>query len=381
MQNSQLLLVVLSPSYLKSEWCRQERAFFREATENLPENDSRLFVLDLGLVNDPDIPAELSMGLRADFWRMTKVGRKRTLGYPVPDPKAIVDRPYFDQVLDLAEAINNRLEVINGQAGQRPSVSSSVSAAGTAGKGRTIFLAEPTEDVEPEHLSVARYLSEQHGYTVFPAPEAQLNKLSVEDCQCEIDEALEGCVAFGQILGSLSGAKLPGSNQRLVEIQYRRAYERMNSHGLPLLQWVVPSVDLTRFPKESEHRQLLESPHVRPGSIEEFRLMLAELAAPPGRSHSEPPQNPDADCPFIFVQAADEITSRHKCCRRNLKSWVVSPGCHRRLAIRLAARTGNLSKRFKRAMLSSWSMSPLRLTGWGSRASTSGVPSDPAGLR
>src|SRR5262249_32051473 len=106
------LVVVLSPSFLNSEWCRTELALFRQQFD--ASNNERIFVVDIA----GPASAELKgIGLddlkRYRFWYRDENMRMRTYGDPEPRPD---EREYYRLVGDLATGVADVLKVTNGSA-------------------------------------------------------------------------------------------------------------------------------------------------------------------------------------------------------------------------------------------------------------------------
>ncbi len=79
LENSAVLLAVLSPGYMRSQWCLEELQKFLDKTE---KDSTRVFVVERDfIVNHPQ---ELSYSKKYKFYEMDNNGYTRTLGIPVP---------------------------------------------------------------------------------------------------------------------------------------------------------------------------------------------------------------------------------------------------------------------------------------------------------
>jgi len=101
--HSAVLLVILSPGYLKSEWCRVEREHFLRANPN-----NKIFIVELNEIPAQEKPEALKDIIGYKFWYREKKNESVIiLGYPKPD---IEDKKYYYKinrlVHDLAAEIN-----------------------------------------------------------------------------------------------------------------------------------------------------------------------------------------------------------------------------------------------------------------------------------
>ena len=74
------LLVILSPAYMASDWCRQERDVFLEAVRSQAGSDKRIFLVDLGRLETLERPPELTDFVPFKFWKVDESGRRTPLG-------------------------------------------------------------------------------------------------------------------------------------------------------------------------------------------------------------------------------------------------------------------------------------------------------------
>src|SRR4030095_7939057 len=78
-QQSATMLMVLSPGYLASQWCRQEKDLFFEVLGGTPQD--RVFVVAQGVRREaPARPSELADLKCYRFWYQDEYNQARTLG-------------------------------------------------------------------------------------------------------------------------------------------------------------------------------------------------------------------------------------------------------------------------------------------------------------
>ncbi len=310
-RSSAILCVVLSPGYARSEWCARERQTFIEAVRDVPQPERRLFLIDTGTLEVENRPPELADYRGFDFFAEDETGRRRTLR-PLGDGAEFA--LYHDRVDDVAFKLSRRLGELKrlveaaSPRSLAPGDAEATAAAGGSitprmGMGTTVFVAKPSEDVEPERENLFRYLAE-HGFRV--VPDIPLPLRTRAECEAEIDRLLEQSSLFVQVLGQQRGIRLRDadpSDPRLVQAQYDRA----SAAGIPVLQWASPHLDTAGI-TQPELRQLVESPAVMRCSLEEFRVEVRDQAAPHRKkpTNGRPAGQVTGGKPIVFVNSSRE---------------------------------------------------------------------------
>src|SRR4029434_1852886 len=123
-----VVVVLLSPSYLESKWCRQERDTFLAAVRDRPLGDRRLFVIDLGRVTKDERPEQLQAMLGFKFHDEEGV----KFGHPYPNANWERHSAFFTSILKIAGQIAERLEQIEPGPAPRVDESSNGEPVATA---------------------------------------------------------------------------------------------------------------------------------------------------------------------------------------------------------------------------------------------------------
>jgi hypothetical protein len=286
-----VLVSVLSPRYLKSDWCRREiHSFFDSCTNGIGislGNKSRVFkVVKTPLAEgvDQDLEPLLQPLLGYDFFKVdSQSGHFRELDLAF-GPEAKAD--YWLRLDDLAQDIANLLNAMVGQA-KEPNKPN----------GPNVYLAETSVDVREQYASIRRDL-ERKGYVVLPQTSLPLESDKVESF---VSAQLAQCAMSVHLLGSNFGIVPDGSVRSLAEIQHELAIQRSQQTGLVRLVWVTPGVEpqderqrtfinnLRSDPRWSKDADLLET------SIESVKTLieqrLAELEAPAKKTTTVPVQS------------------------------------------------------------------------------------------
>lgn len=274
-ERSATLLVVMSPSYAASEWCRRERnGFLKAATSKVGEG--RVFVVQFDRVDAEQMPSELKDLLGYRFWEAGDNGNTRQFGVP---GLRLDDTQYFQVLNDLGNQLSARLTRF-GTIG--PANVCSLIAM------RPVVVAEVTDDLEPKRDELVRSL-EQAGATVRP------NRLYPRDDLHAFRDAVNGdlnCAAlFVQLLSELPGRKPAGLPQGFTGLQYELAA----AAGVEVMQWRSRDVACDGVP-DAVYRALLEGPTVRASGFEEFtQAVIEKLSTPP---KTPAPPRPSG---FVFV--------------------------------------------------------------------------------
>ena len=220
-----VLISVVSPRYVKSEWARRELDEFWKAAEQQGgvrvRDRSRVFKVLKTPVPIENTPNELRALLGYEFFRIDQeTGKVRELD-EVFGPEA--QREFWMKLDDLAHDIGSLLEVLEG-----PNIDDRPAERGT------VYLAETTSDLREEHQALRREL-QQHGYAVLPS-----QPLPLEDAaaRAAIASDLTQCQLSVHLLGSRYGVVPEGGTDSLGELQNALAIDRSGGGTLSRLIWI-----------------------------------------------------------------------------------------------------------------------------------------------
>ncbi|HSD62064.1 MAG TPA: toll/interleukin-1 receptor domain-containing protein [Burkholderiales bacterium] len=283
--NTASLLVIMSPAYLASDWCRREREAFRAQVQDKVRAGSRVFVVELDRIEDSGrVPPEFSDLLRHRLWIEDGPARTpRTLGLPVPTP---AEPEYYSRVNQLALEIAQELQRL-AEAG---------AGAAAAPGGPVVFLAEVTDDLESRREEVRRYLG-QMGLRVLPA------SYYPRDDAKAFEQAMAADLArsklFVQLLSNVAGRKPAAAPSGFPALQAGLAKDS----GLPVLQWRARELDLAAV-EDTAQRELLQGASVRACGIEEFKEAVVDEA------RREPPQAKPRPASDVLLFLDTDATDR-----------------------------------------------------------------------
>jgi hypothetical protein len=274
LENSALLLLVLSPGYLASQWCRLELSAF---LTQVGENSGRVFVVECDEVEER--PNELSDLRGYQFWEKDDKGKPRTLAIPKPRAE---EPEYYQKLDDLARELSDKIKSLREQPETEQAVPPPVPV--DVIPPTTIFLAQVSDDLAQHRDEVKRYL-EQQNVRVLPE---QVYLMADTEIQQRIDQDLSQCRCFVQLLSQ----KL---DQGLPNFQYKRA----QAAKLPILQWRDNRLKLNEV-RDSKHKALLSQSTVMASNLENFKKRIINQLKEEVKT--ELTQGND----FVFINAASE---------------------------------------------------------------------------
>jgi hypothetical protein len=266
-----VLIAVVSPPYLKSEWTRRELIEFWKAAEAQGgvrfHDKTRIFkVLKTPVPRVIDLP-ELTQLLGYEFYKLdSETGRFHELDEVFG---ASAQRDYWMKLDDLAHDISELLEILRREYAR--------GAAGVASAAKeAVYLAETTADLKEDREAIRRDL-QQHGYTVLPARGLLM---VATDMKASIAEDLAQCRMSIHPIGERYGFIPEGSDQSLTEIQNELAIERGKKGGFVRLLWIPAG---KRFEDERQAalvEQLRTNPRMQSGAdlletfLEDLRTVI-----------------------------------------------------------------------------------------------------------
>jgi hypothetical protein len=243
-----LLISVLSPRYVKSEWCLKEVSKFYEASVgNIGiriKNKSRVFKIIKTPVKREEHPESIRDLLGYEFYRLDpETGRAKELSriFGVDNEQA-----YWQKLDDLAHDISELLDTLS--ADEDGTVDSKQT------ERKSIYLAETTFDLRESREIVRREL-QQHGYTILPD---QQIPLVAADYINTTRDLLKQSILSIHLIGSSYGIIPEGTRKSVIELQNEIAGEVSLSAGLQRLIWIGPNVK-TDDQRQTEFVKLLRT--------------------------------------------------------------------------------------------------------------------------
>jgi hypothetical protein len=212
LKDASFLLVILSPNWMASDWCRRELATFAKGhgPDGLRE---RIIVVSKRYV-DPDKRPSLLQGQTGfAFYARNE------------DPADIAgDREFFDRGKPRDDRYWDKLEELAAHLLRRKPPPPPLPAYPPS--GRTVYVAKPASDMRAGYDRIVSELVGK-GHTVVPAP---TEEIPLGSATATIDAALAKAEISIHLLGESEGDK-PEGQLPMVNLQLRRAAERAAKDG------------------------------------------------------------------------------------------------------------------------------------------------------
>ena len=173
----------------------------------------------------------------------------------VPESKDL----YYGKLLDLINDLHKELKRI------KDAHKDQIQDQTDLGNKSSVFLAETTDDLDHIREDVRRYLDQQK-VNVLPAYEYTREPESYKNL---LNEDLEKCNIFIQLLGSSPGKKPPEFSNGYLHFQYEFAKEANKK----IYQWRDPQLEIAKV-EDDKLRNLLQKETVHAVRIQEFKNLV-----------------------------------------------------------------------------------------------------------
>lgn len=237
-----VLISVLSPLYLNSEWCLKEVKVFRdnaEASGGLKIGDrSRIMKVFKYPVDNRELIPSLGDVMGHDLYRVDEKGIPHELD-PDIDKKARLE--FVTKLTEIAYEVRELLNEFKEPAGK---------AAIERPEPRTVYLAETTWDIREERELVRRELR-QRGFRVFP--DGPL--VHTPEFRDQVREQLRQSEVSIHLVGSHYGIVPERETSSVVPIQYALARERIGQGRFTRIVWIPEEVR----PEEERQVELIRA--------------------------------------------------------------------------------------------------------------------------
>tara|TARA_B100001142_G_scaffold329386_1_gene392501 strand:+ start:879 stop:2378 length:1500 start_codon:yes stop_codon:yes gene_type:complete len=253
---ARVMISIMSPRYLKSEWCMKElKQFYENASSTSGvsfENKSRILKVVKTPFETNDVPNEIrgvfASLLGFEFFEVDPETGK-FMEYNASfgaDSK----HNYFSKIFDLAHEVSQLLKAMSDK-----ETGNSLTGPMTIDT-KKIFLATTTNDLQPERDRIYRNLIER-GYIVYPD---QPLPLVGAEFKLSVREHLEKCDTSIHLVGSSYGMVPEGEDHSVIEIQNSVAAETAASQELHRFIWMPRGQTVTESRQASFIDELRNDP-------------------------------------------------------------------------------------------------------------------------
>jgi hypothetical protein len=280
------IVVLVSPAYLRSEWCRRERSTFLAALRRRAGEGAVFVVAIEGLARER-LPEEFHDLVGYQFWKPLDDGHTtRPLRVDFEADRA----PYYDR---LCQLVQNLADHLDGLACQRRGPPPRLPPQATA-EAPQLVLAEVTDDLVHQREDVRAYL-EQLGFVVLPRRRYSRDDLELHRRQLREDLGAAGL--FVQLLGPLAGDR-SDEPKGMAWLRWTTAQGVLPSERI--VQWRDPQLDVDGV-ADADARDLLRLPTVRSCGLPELKRAVAALLQRPACA----PAAPMPKCVFVNADLLD----------------------------------------------------------------------------
>ena len=244
-----VMISILSPRYIKSEWCTKEVKEFYEIAEKEGGvkigNKLRIFKVVKTYVPYQDHPEVIADTLGYEFFKSDPhSGRMKELNQKCGGE---LEQLYWDRLNDIAHDIRDLLTKIK-QTGRTGIIKHQ------SWEKAVVYLAETSIELKKQRDLIKRQLIES-GYRVLP--ETRLPTIEAE-FEKSVDLLLEQCALSIHMVGGEYGPMPADSHESIIHIQNQLAVEKCKDGKLQRLIWLLPGhYAKTKDPREKEFVQQL----------------------------------------------------------------------------------------------------------------------------
>lgn len=250
LERSALLVVVISPHYIRSEWNSRELKLF---TASHPLNDGSVFAVYRAPVSSAELPPPLNGLLGYKLFEYS-ANENRSL------PHSLIPHSAATDVMRLTEDIAMWLA-------QR----AHAEPPRQIPRSGTVLFGNVTDDLLRTRQQLELYL-EELGANVFTMQEDAF-PVPREEYQRQFDERLARATVFVQLLGAFG----IDSTSEFPEGVMRWEYERAKANGVVVLRWRPEDLALDKIWVDDHRRFVAASDVIATGLVEFQRLLADEL--------------------------------------------------------------------------------------------------------
>jgi hypothetical protein len=298
---SQLLLVLMSPSWTASQWCRRElEAFLSHHPDE--GHRSEVFVIELEPVSREQWDERIRTLGAFTFHRDLDGGPERIrLGDPLPDPR--LDRDYYSAIQQLARQIHDELPAAPDVPREQPTTGELVSLA----PERVVWIAEPTNEAL---MRKRRELGDAVKRLGFKAlmPSLDAMRLSANSLSEQLAAQFGKAGLFVNLLDAESG-RLLDDGRSWTHFQLDLSKVHAEREGWPFVAWRDPAVVLADLTDQQQQALLGSVDKPFDAFCRELlqRLPASRALVAPARAESPPSSSVCVTCTAEDESFSDQV--------------------------------------------------------------------------
>lgn len=277
LQRVGVLVSVLTPRYIKSEWCHKELVEFCKTSALAggarDENKARIFKILKTPVPVAQHPVEIQLLLGYEFFKVDpQTGKYRELDQAF-GPEA--QREFWTKLDDLAQDLCALL-------GELESGEEAASSARTASSKGMVYLAETSFDLKDRRDAVRRDLL-AYGYKVLPDISLPLDAPELE---MYLEQAMAQCRLSVHLIGKNYGVVPEGTQQSMSALQFESAIRRKYKGDFSSLVWIPPGLNVEDVRQQGFIDSLRSDTRIQEGAdlletpFEDLNTQIHEILEP-----------------------------------------------------------------------------------------------------
>ena len=246
-----LFISVVSPRYVKSEWCVKEVVEFKKASEkNIGveiNNKSRIFkIVKTPVRITEQIPAIEGL-LGYEFYQVDEQTQRVKEFSKLYGSE--VQQMYWSKLDDVAHDIAELLSELK----------SSGTFNANDNSGQTVYLAESSLDMKEERDKIKRWLQDKNCKVL---PDKMLSFDAAEYAE-QVDSMLQECDLVIHPIGSNYGMVLEGAEESKIAIQNQIAAKVSKASGMERVIWMPPTIEVSDTRQQTLIQNLKTNPELQ----------------------------------------------------------------------------------------------------------------------
>ncbi len=267
-----IMISILTPRYIKSEWCVREVTQFHEVCQQTSgfviNNKARVFKVIKTPVSQELHPECIKNILGYEFYTTDPATNRIKEMSPI---FSHTEKGYWEKLDDLANDIAAYLEEI------KSTDASSAAVAQSNKQVKSIFLSESSFDTKDLRDSIKRELQD-HGYNILPYGQLSLVAPVLKD---NVNEYMKEAQLAIHLVGNNYGIVPEGAEKSIVEIQNEIGVTHSVADNLSRLIWIPEHMDPVDERQKvflqkltTGNKDVIAGADVVKGSIEDFKSVI-----------------------------------------------------------------------------------------------------------
>ena len=284
-----VMISILTPRYIKSEWCvREVNEFYESCQKNIGfsiNNQARIFKVIKTPVKVEMHPEKIRNILGYEFYTTdVQTGRLKELSQTFGQQ---TDKLYWEKLDDLANDLAGFLEGLEYQQPGQPAATQ----ASSKKEELSIYLAESSYETLPFRDSIRRELQD-NGYRIYPDKQLPLVAPVLTE---DVKQYLSDSTLSIHLIGENYGIIPEGAQKSIIELQNEIAAAASGSNQLERLIWIPEGKEAKEERQQSfinrlnEGKEGITGADLVYGSLEDFKgIVFDKLAAIEKQRKKEP---------------------------------------------------------------------------------------------